>query len=284
MIGPFRGGRTVAVAGVPQRPGTFYMAPNNGGVWKSNDYARTWQPIFDGQDTGSVGALAVAPSDPNVVYVGSGEGLRRPDLSTGDGIYKSTDAGATWTHLGLRDGQQIQAIAVDPRDPNRLFVAVVGHPFGPTPNAACIARRDGGATFAKVLGHGDDLGAVEVDDRPEPSRHRLRRHVGVAQRPVEPNPSLHAIRRRRSVQVDRRRNDVDQVGDGFPGENRTHRHRGLAGAIRSASTRSSKSRRGCGVYRSDDAGASWVRTNDEERVCGRTEDFAGITADPKNAT
>src|SRR5690242_10421474 len=107
LIGPFRAGRTVAISGVVQQPNTFYMAPNNGGVWKSTDYGRTWEPIFDNQATGSVGSLAVAPSDPNIIYVGSGEGLQRPDLSVGDGIYKSTDAGKTWEHLGLRDGYQI---------------------------------------------------------------------------------------------------------------------------------------------------------------------------------
>src|SRR5215831_7952903 len=120
-VGPFRGGRTRAVAGVPSQPNVFYIAQVNGGVWKTDDYGRTWTPIFDDQPTGSVGSIAVAPSDPNVIYVGSGEGLQRPDLSVGDGIYKSTDAGKTWTHLGLRDGQQIPQIAVDPRDANRIL-------------------------------------------------------------------------------------------------------------------------------------------------------------------
>ena len=115
MIGPFRGGRTRAAAGVPDQPNVFYVGQVDGGVWKSTDYGRTWNPIFDGQDTQSIGAIAVAPSDSNVVYVASGEGLHRPDLSVGDGIYRSADAGKTWTHLGLRDGQQIPAIAVDPR-------------------------------------------------------------------------------------------------------------------------------------------------------------------------
>ncbi|MBZ5537657.1 MAG: glycoside hydrolase, partial [Acidobacteriia bacterium] len=119
MIGPFRGGRTVAVSGVPGQPNVFYMAPNNGGVWKSTDYGHVWKPIFDDQPTGSIGALAVAPSDPKIIYVGSGEGLQRPDLSVGDGLYKSTDGGSTWKHLGLREGQQIAAILVDPRDANR---------------------------------------------------------------------------------------------------------------------------------------------------------------------
>src|SRR5947207_4720959 len=127
-IGPFRGGRTRAVAGVPSQPNVFYIVQVNGGVWKTDDYGRTWVPIFDDQPTGSVGCIAIAPSDPNIIYVGSGEGLQRPDLSVGDGIYKSTDAGKTWTHLGLRDGQQIPQIAVDPRDANRIIVAVAGHP------------------------------------------------------------------------------------------------------------------------------------------------------------
>ena len=128
LIGPFRGGRTVSMTGVPGQPNVFYMAPNNGGVWKTTDFGRTWNPIFDDQPTGSIGAVAVAPSNPKIIYVGSGEGLRRPDLSVGDGTYQSTDAGTTWTHLGqdktgLRDAQQIASIIVDPKDPNRLFVA-----------------------------------------------------------------------------------------------------------------------------------------------------------------
>src|SRR5467141_2587739 len=106
-IGPFRGGRTVAISGVPHQPNVFYMAAVNGGVWKTTDFGNTWNPIFNDQPTGSIGALAVAPSDPNIIYAGSGEGLQRPDLATGDGVYKSTDAGKTWTHLGLRDAQQI---------------------------------------------------------------------------------------------------------------------------------------------------------------------------------
>ena len=126
MIGPFRGGRTPSVVGVPSEPNVFYMGVNDGGVWKSTDFGQTWQPIFDDQPTGSIGVVAVAPSNPNIVYVGSGEGLQRPDLSTGDGMYKSTDAGKTWKHLGLRDGQQIARIAVDPHDPNRVFVGGAG--------------------------------------------------------------------------------------------------------------------------------------------------------------
>ena len=146
-IGPYRGGRTRAVAGVPSQPNVFYMGVCNGGVWKTNDFGRTWTPIFDQQPTGSIGVVAVAPSDPNVVYVGCGEGLQRPDLSTGDGVYKSTDAGKTWTHLGLRDGQQIPQLIVDPRNPDRLFVAVLGHPYGPNEERGIFRSVDGGKTF-----------------------------------------------------------------------------------------------------------------------------------------
>jgi photosystem II stability/assembly factor-like uncharacterized protein len=126
MIGPHRGGRTVGAVGVPQEPNVFYIGVNNGGVWKTTDYGRTWFPIFDDQPTGSVGDVAVAPSNPNVVYVGSGEGIQRPDLSVGNGMYKSTDAGKTWAHLGLEDAQQIGGLAIDPNDENRVFVAVLG--------------------------------------------------------------------------------------------------------------------------------------------------------------
>src|SRR5256885_15298884 len=129
-IGPFRGGRPKAAAGVPQRPGLFYIGAVNGGVFRTDDYGRTWTPIFDDQPTGSIGALAVAPSNPEVIYVGSGEGLQRPDLSTGDGMYKSIDGGKTFRHLGLRDAQQIAAIIVDPRDPNLIYVGALGHPYG----------------------------------------------------------------------------------------------------------------------------------------------------------
>jgi len=161
-VGPYRGGRTKAAAGVPGKPGLFYVGAVNGGVWRTDDYGRTWTPIFDGLPTGSIGAIAVAPSNPDVIYVGSGEGLQRPDLSTGDGVYKSTDGGKTWRHLGLRDAQQIPQIAVDPRDPDRLFVAVLGHPYGPNEERGVFRSVDGGATFQKVLYRDPDTGAADV--------------------------------------------------------------------------------------------------------------------------
>ena len=169
-VGPYRGGRTRAISGVPSQPNVFYMAPVNGAVFKSTDYGRTWVPIFDDQPTASVGAIAVSISNPNVVYVGSGEGLHRPDLSVGDGIYKSTDAGRTWTHLGLRDGQQIAQLAVDPKNADIVFVAVAGHPYGPNPERGVYRSLDGGKSFERVLYRDENVGASDVQIDPTNSQ------------------------------------------------------------------------------------------------------------------
>ncbi|HNV74310.1 MAG TPA: hypothetical protein PKH96_06520, partial [Gemmatimonadaceae bacterium] len=161
-IGPTRAGRARAVSGVASLPNTFYAGFDNGGVWRSTDYGANWVPIFDDQPTGSIGAIAVAPTNPNTIYVGSGAGIIRPDLAIGDGMYKSTDAGKTWTHLGLRESQMIAAIAVDPRNENRLFVAVLGHPYGPNPERGVFRSTDGGRTFEKVLYKDEYTSANEV--------------------------------------------------------------------------------------------------------------------------
>src|SRR5689334_9239937 len=165
MVGPMRGGRTRAVTGVPSQPSVFYVGAVNGGVWKTDDAGRTWRPIFDEQPTQSIGAIAVAPSDPNIIYVASGEGLPRPDLSVGNGIYRSRDGGRTWGHLGLTEGQQIAELAIDPRDPSRLFAAVLGHPFGPSPERGIYRSLDAGATWQRVLYKDADTGgsAVAID-------------------------------------------------------------------------------------------------------------------------
>jgi len=150
-IGPPRAGRARALAGVPSQPNVFYIGFDNGGVWRSTDFGSTWVPLFDNQPTGSIGAIAVAPSNPNIIYVGSGAGIIRPDLAVGNGVYKSIDAGKSWTHLGLRDSQMIANIEVDPKNPNRLFVAALGHPYGPNPERGIFRSVDGGSTFEKVL-------------------------------------------------------------------------------------------------------------------------------------
>ena len=166
-IGPYRGGRTRALAGVPSQPNVFYVGAVNGGVWKTTDAGRTWVPIFDAENTGSIGAIAVATSDPQIIYVGSGEGLHRPDLSVGDGIYKSTDGGRTWKHFGLRDVQQISNMAVDPRNAERVFVAAPGHPYGPNAERGVFRSVDGGVTFEKVLYKDENTGAADVKIEPQ---------------------------------------------------------------------------------------------------------------------
>jgi len=258
------------------------MAPNNGGVWKSVDYGRTWNPIFDSQPSGSIGALAIAPSDPNIVYVGSGEGLRRPDLSTGDGMYRSNDGGKTWAHQGLRDSQQIAAVAVDPRDPNRLYVAVLGHPYGPNAERGVYRSTDGGASYQKVLGAGGDVGAVSVTLDPN--------HPGVVYAALwaSRNGPWNLVR----IYERYDRSGLYKSVDG--GTTWTRLRRGLPAAVGRIGISVAKGDSNrvyaivekpdfeCGVYRSDDAGASWLQTDHEQRVCERTNDFAGITADPQD--
>ena len=162
QIGPTRAGRARALAGVPSQPNVFYAGFDNGGVWRSTDYGANWEPIFDRESTGSIGAIAVAPSDPRVIYVGSGAGIIRPDLAVGNGVYKSTDAGNTWTHLGLSESQMIAMIDIDPRDPNRLFVAALGHPYGPNAERGIYRSTDGGKSFQKVLFKDDYTSGSDV--------------------------------------------------------------------------------------------------------------------------
>ncbi|MFC5864877.1 glycoside hydrolase [Acidicapsa dinghuensis] len=161
-IGPMRAGRTRALAGVASEPATFYLGAVGGGVFKTTDAGATWHSVWDKEPTGSIGSIAVAESDPKIVYVASGEGLARPDLSTGDGVYKSTDGGETWEHLGLREGQQIGEIAVDPTNADRVFVAVTGHPYGPNNERGLYRSTDGGKNFKRVLFVNDETGASEV--------------------------------------------------------------------------------------------------------------------------
>ena len=224
-IGPFRGGRTKAVDGIPAQPNVFYIGAVNGGVWKTNDFGRTWAPIFDDQPTGSIGAIAIAPSNPNIIYVGSGEGMQRPDLSTGDGIYKSTDAGKTWTHLGLRDGQQIPQIIVDPKNPDRLFVAVLGHPYGPNPERGIFRSIDGGRTFEKVLYRDENTGGIDLAFDPVDRERRLCRAAGIAAGAVGERRLDGAGQR--PLQIHRRRHDLAAAHAGAAdvcGRARPHRH------------------------------------------------------------
>ena len=283
-IGPFRAGRTVAIAGIPDQPNVFFMAPNNGGVWKTDDFGRSWSPIFDGQPTGSIGALALAPSDPNIIYVGSGEGLRRPDLSTGDGIYKSTDGGKTWTHLGLRDGQQIASILVDPRDPNRIFVAVLGHPYGPNAERGVFRSSDGGQTFQKILFQDENTGAVDLAFDPSNPQTIYADMWASRRGPWTAGDSYNAAG-----------SGLYKSSDG--GDHWTQLTKGLPdwehdklGRIGIGIAPSNPRRMYAmvdspakgGVYRSEDGGESWKLVNDEERVWGRGSDFAWVRVSPRD--
>ena len=148
-IGPPRGGRALAVAGVRGQPEVFYFGSVGGGIWKTDDAGRTWNPIFDSQPIASIGAIAVAPSDSNVIYAGSGEADMRSSISYGNGMYKSTDGGKTWTHIGLDDSRQIGRIIVDPQNPNRVFVAALGHAYGPNQDRGVFRSKDGGRAGKK---------------------------------------------------------------------------------------------------------------------------------------
>jgi photosystem II stability/assembly factor-like uncharacterized protein len=170
MIGPFRGGRVNAVSGVVGQPDTFYFGSVGGGVWKSSNAGRTWTPIFDATNVASIGAIGVAPSDPNVIYVGTGEADMRDSIAYGNGIYKSTDAGKTWKHLGLENTKQIGRIIVDPKNPNTVFVAVLGNAYASNPDRGVYRSHDGGVTWQKVLFKTDDAGAIDLAFDPTDSK------------------------------------------------------------------------------------------------------------------
>jgi len=283
MIGPFRAGRTVGATGVRGQPNVFYIGINNGGVWKTTDYGHIWTPIFDAQPSGSIGDLAVAPSNPNVVYVGSGEGIQRPDLSTGDGIYKSTDAGKTWRHLGLRDGQQIGGVIVDPRDENRIFVAVLGHPYGPNPERGVYRSTNGGETFERVLYKDENTGAAQVGFDPNNPQIIYAALWAGRQGPWE-NSSWNGPLSGLFKSVDGG-TTWRQLTTGFP---TTAQGLGRIGfTIAPSDSRRMYATVDAptlgGIYRSDDAGETWRRTNSEVRVWGRASDFAEVKVDPRNA-
>src|SRR5512143_1631486 len=170
LVGPFRGGRTLTATGVPGQPNLFYFGAVGGGVWKSENAGRTWEPIFDSQPIASIGAIAVAPSDPNVIYVGSGEADMRSDISYGNGMYKSVDAGKTWTPIGLTDTRQIGRILVDDLDPNLVFVAALGHGYGPNKERGVFRSKDGGKTWKAVLFKDENTGAIELAVDPSNNR------------------------------------------------------------------------------------------------------------------
>ncbi|PYX20013.1 MAG: glycoside hydrolase, partial [Acidobacteria bacterium] len=283
LIGPFRGGRSVAISGIQSQPNVFLMAANNGGVWRTTDYGRTWNPIFDDQPTGSIGALAIAASNPDVIYVGSGEGLRRPDLSTGDGIYKSLDGGRTWKHLGLRDGQQIGAIIVDPQDPNRVFAGVLGHPYGPNAERGVFRSLDGGATWDKVLYKDGNTGAIDLEFDPA-NAQIVYADLWASRRPPWTAGNSYSGPGSGLYKSTDGGSTWKQLTKGLPTWN-DHLGRIGFGIAPSDSNRIYAlvdSPKLGGLYRSDDAGESWERINSDDRLWGRGDDFACVRVDPKD--
>jgi len=279
-IGPMRGGRTKAIAGVPDAPNRYYIGSVNGGIFRTDDAGRTWIPVFDGQSSGSIGTLAVAPSNSNVIYAGSGEGMQRPDLAIGNGIYKSTDAGTTWTHLGLHDGEQIPQISVDPKDPNRLFVAVLGHPYGPNTERGIYRSLDGGATFKQVLYKDENTGANDV--RIDPANPQVVYATLWAARsaPWEAGPFQIA-----GSGVFKSTDGGDtwtKLTNGFPP--RIGRSElAIAPSNSNVVYAAVDAKTGCGIYRSDDAGAHFILTSSDERVCARSGDLLQVAVDPLDA-
>ncbi len=289
MIGPHRGGRTVGAVGVPQQPNVFYIGVNNGGVWRTDDFGRTWTPVFDDQPTGSIGDVAVAPSDPNVIYVASGEGIQRPDLSVGDGVYKSTDGGKTWTNTGLGDGLQIGGLAIDPKDPNRVFVAVLGHPYGPNPERGVFRTLDGGKTWTKVKYIDENTGAVQVAIDPTNPEIVYADLWANRLAPWE-NGEWHGEGSGLWKSTDGG-STWTQLRGGLPTPAQDLGRIGFCicpslpsrlYATVDCGEGTDNARQYSGIYRSDDAGANWYRINADPRLWSRGSDFAEVTSDPKN--
>jgi photosystem II stability/assembly factor-like uncharacterized protein len=280
-IGPYRGGRAVAVTGVPGDPRTFYFGAVGGGVWKSTNAGRTWSPIMDAQPVASIGAIAVAPSDPNVVYVGSGEADMRSNIQHGNGMYRSADAGKTWAHIGLEDSRQIGRILVDPHDPNTLLVAVLGHAYGPNDMRGVYRSTDGGATWTRTLFRDRDTGAIDLAS--DPGMRTVYASLWQTRRPpwsVYPPSNGPGSGLYKSTDGGVTWNAMN--GNGFPSAD--------LGKIGLAVAPSEPSRvyaivdaKDGGLYRSDDAGASWKPADTDTRLWQRGWYFCHVTVDPKNA-
>lgn len=280
LVGPFRGGRALTAAGVRGNPSLFYFGSVGGGVWKTTDAGLTWNPIFDGQSIASIGALAVAPSDANVIYVGTGEADMREDITYGDGMYKSTDAGVTWTKIGLPDSRQIGRILVDPTDADIVYVAVLGHAYGASAERGVYKTTDGGKTWTAILQKDNDTGAIDLAFDPQDA-HIIYASLWQTRRPpwdVYPPSNGPGSGLYKSTDAGA---TWTQLKNGLPVE-------GL-GRIGIAVAPTEHNRvyaivdaKDGGLYRSDDAGATWTRADAERRIWGRGWYFGVVEVDTKN--
>ena len=281
MIGPFRGGRVNAVSGVTGQPDTFYFGSVGGGLWKSLNSGRTWTPIFDANNVASIGAIAVSTSTPNTIYVGTGEPDMRDSIAYGDGVYKSTDAGKTWKHLGLENTKQIGRIIVDPKNPNTVFVAALGNAYAPNPDRGVYRSHDGGATWQKVLFKNDDVGAIDLAFDPVDSRivyatlWNVRRPPWFIYAPAN-GPGAGIFK---SIDGG---STWNEISTGIPLEGRGHIGIAVASSNRNRLYAVVDAKEG-GVFISNDAGATWTRLSSDKRLWDRGWYFEKITVDPKNA-
>lgn len=280
LIGPFRGGRVLAASGVPGKPNEYYFGAVGGGVWKTMNAGRTWQPIFDTAPISSIGALAVAPSDPKIIYVGTGEADMRSDISSGDGIYKSTDAGATWRNIGLRDSQQIGRILVDPHNPNLVFVAALGHGYGPNEERGVYRSSDGGETWKKVLGREENTGAIDLCFDPENPNVLYASLWQVRRLPW----SVYGPESGASSGLYKSTDGGDSwkqiSGRGFPIEGVGRIGIAVAPGGNGHRVYAIVDAREGGLYRSDDAGENWRRVSPDHRIWSRGWYFGDVTIDP----
>src|SRR5262245_55882017 len=280
MVGPFRAGRVNAVTGVIGEPNTFYFGSVGGGLWKSTNIGRTWTPIFDSQDVASIGAIAVAPSNPSVVYVGTGEADMRDSIAFGDGMYKSTDAGKTWRHIGLETTRQIGKIIVHPRDPGILYVAALGHVYGPHADRGVYRSKDGGLSWQKVLFKGDGVGAIDLAFDPSNPQTMyaalwaVRRPPWFIYAPANgPGSGLF-----KSTDGG---TSWTQLAGGLPTEGLGRMGIAIAPANPKRIYVIADAKEG-GLYRSDDAGATWTKASGDMRIWGRGWYFSKVAVDPRN--
>ncbi len=281
MIGPFRGGRAVAVSGVIGQPNVFYFGAVCGGVWKTTNAGRTWAPIFDSQPVASIGAVAVAPSDPNVIYVGSGEADFRSDICSGNGAYKSTDAGRTWTRIGLDDTRHIGRVLVDPHDPRVVFVAALGHAYGPNAERGVFRSKDGGESWQKVLFKDDNTGAIDLAFDPRDSRIIYAALFQTRRPPWNVYPPSYGPGSGLYKSTDGGDTWRQVTGHGLPSEKLGRIGIAVAPTAPDRVYLIVDAKEG-GVYRSDDAGENWQRTDPEPRLWQRGWYFGGINVDPRN--